>query len=104
MSLCKDCVKGKPFPSQDTTTKYSQVTHEGTPKGILCLVRILPAQIQTVATITKGKWKKIGGVDFYVVTPTRDYPQNKAILFLSDAFGPQLHNNQVRSPTTLVTF
>jgi len=50
------------------------VTHEGTPNG---------------------KWEKIGGVDAYVATPTGEYPQNKAILFLSDAFGPQLHNNQL---------
>ena len=47
--------------------------------------------------ITIGKWEKIGGVDSYVATPTGDYPRNKAILFLSDAFGPQLQNNQVRS-------
>jgi len=50
------------------------VTHEGTPKG---------------------KWEKIGGVDSYVATPTGEYPQNKAILFLSDAFGLHLHNNQL---------
>jgi len=50
------------------------VTHEGTPKG---------------------KWEKIGGVDSYVATPTGDYPQNKAILFLPDVFGPQLPNAQL---------
>lgn len=48
-------------------------------------------------TIAKGKWEKIGGIDSYVATPTGDYPKNKAILFLADAFGPQLCNNQVRS-------
>ena len=50
-------------------------------------------------TITnlKGKWEKIGGVDAYVATPTGDYPQNKAILFLTDVFGPQIINAQVRS-------
>ena len=53
--------------------------------------------------ITIGKWEKIGGVDSYVATPAGDYPQNKAILFLSDAFGPQLKNNQVRSFTTLMS-
>jgi hypothetical protein len=53
-------------------------------------------------TITKGKWEKIGGVDSYVATPNGDYPQNKAILFLSDAFGPSLINNQVRFSITLM--
>jgi hypothetical protein len=47
-------------------------------------------------TITKGKWEKVGGVDSYVATPTGEYPQDKAILFLSDVFGPQLINAQVR--------
>jgi len=50
------------------------VTHEGTPKG---------------------KWEKIGGVDSYVATPAGDYPQNKAILFLTDVFGPQIPNAQL---------
>ena len=53
----------------------------------------LPSQVMT---IDKGKWEKIGGVDSYVATPTGDYPQNKAILFLPDVFGPQLPNAQVR--------
>ncbi|KAF8159866.1 dienelactone hydrolase endo-1,3,1,4-beta-D-glucanase [Crassisporium funariophilum] len=50
------------------------VTHEGTPTG---------------------KWEKIGGVDCYVATPTVDFPKNKAILFLTDVFGPQLINAQL---------
>ena len=48
-------------------------------------------------TITKGKWEKIGGVNSYVAVPSGDYPRDKAILFLTDVFGPQLVNNQVRS-------
>jgi hypothetical protein len=44
-----------------------------------------------------GKWEKIGGVDSYVATPAGDYPQNKAILFLTDVFGPQIPNAQVCS-------
>ena len=55
-----------------------------------------------VTTINEGKWEKIGGVDSYVATPAGDYPQNKAILFLSDVFGPQLSNAQVRPSITLV--
>ncbi|KAJ3512605.1 hypothetical protein NLJ89_g3420 [Agrocybe chaxingu] len=43
----------------------------------------------------QGKWEKIGGVDCYVGTPSVDYPKDKAILFLSDVFGPQLVNAQL---------
>ncbi|KAF4610803.1 hypothetical protein D9613_006673 [Agrocybe pediades] len=50
------------------------VTHEGTPKG---------------------KWEEIAGVKTYVATPTKDYPKDKAILFLTDVFGPQLINAQL---------
>jgi len=50
------------------------VTHEGTPTG---------------------KWEKIGGVDSYVATPTGDYPKNKVILYLADAFGAQHLNTQL---------
>jgi len=50
------------------------VTHEGTPQG---------------------KWEKIGGVETYVATPTKDFPKDKAILFLPDVFGPQLINAQL---------
>ncbi|KAI3616946.1 dienelactone hydrolase endo--beta-d-glucanase [Moniliophthora roreri] len=50
------------------------VTHEGTPSG---------------------QWQKIGGVDCYVATPDGDYPKDKVILFLPDAFGIQLLNNQL---------
>ncbi|KAF8183685.1 dienelactone hydrolase endo-1,3,1,4-beta-D-glucanase [Pholiota molesta] len=50
------------------------VTHEGTPKG---------------------KFETIGGVYTYVATPTVDYPKDKAILFLTDVFGPQFINAQL---------
>ncbi|PPQ78496.1 hypothetical protein CVT25_011837 [Psilocybe cyanescens] len=53
---------------------FKGITHEGTPKG---------------------KWEKIGGVDVYVATPSRDYPKDKAILFLTDVFGPQYINNRL---------
>jgi len=42
-----------------------------------------------------GKWEKIGEVDCYVATPEKDYPKDKAILFLPDVFGPQLINAQL---------
>ncbi|KAF8592232.1 dienelactone hydrolase [Ramaria rubella] len=44
----------------------SGVRHEGTPTG---------------------KIKKIGGVDVYVATPTREYPKEKALLFLPGDVG-----------------
>ncbi|KAK7027270.1 hypothetical protein VNI00_015359 [Paramarasmius palmivorus] len=41
----------------------------------------------------KGKWEKIGGVDCYVATPSNaDYPKDKVLLYLADAFGPQFIN------------
>lgn len=43
-----------------------------------------------------GKWEKFNGVDAYVATPTVDYPKDKVLLYLTDAFGPQLKNNQVK--------
>ncbi|TFY74575.1 hypothetical protein EWM64_g9435, partial [Hericium alpestre] len=48
------------------------VRHEGTPEG---------------------KFETIGGVKTYVALPTTDYPKDKAILFLTDVFGPELPNN-----------
>jgi len=42
-----------------------------------------------------GKWEEIAGVKTYVATPSKDYPKDKAILFLTDVFGPQLINAQV---------
>jgi len=52
----------------------SGVTHEGIPEGTLT---------------------KIGGVDVYVATPTIDYPKDKVVLFLTDAFGLPLVNNKL---------
>ncbi|KAI0695338.1 alpha/beta-hydrolase [Cerioporus squamosus] len=50
----------------------SGVRHEGTPEG---------------------KRDKIGGIDVYIATPTVDYPKDKVVLFLTDAFGLELENN-----------
>ncbi|KAJ7663860.1 dienelactone hydrolase endo-1,3,1,4-beta-D-glucanase [Mycena polygramma] len=41
------------------------------------------------------KLETIGGIESYVATPTGDYPKDKIILFLSDAFGVTLVNNQL---------
>ncbi|EGN92089.1 hypothetical protein SERLA73DRAFT_147743 [Serpula lacrymans var. lacrymans S7.3] len=48
------------------------VRHEGTPEG---------------------KYETIGGVKCYVGTPTTDYPKDKVVLYLFDAFGMELVNN-----------
>ncbi|KAJ7701535.1 dienelactone hydrolase endo-1,3,1,4-beta-D-glucanase [Mycena rosella] len=50
------------------------VTHEGTPEG---------------------KIETISGVECYIATPTVDYPKDKVFLFLTDAFGVSLPNNQL---------
>ena len=54
-------------------------------------------------TTTKGEWEKIGGVNLYVATPSGDYPQNKAVIFLTDVFGLQIPNALVCPSTNLVT-
>ncbi|KAF8330524.1 dienelactone hydrolase [Amanita rubescens] len=51
---------------------FKGVKHEGTPEG---------------------KIEKIGGVDSYVAIPEVDYPKDKVVLFLCDAFGLALENN-----------
>ncbi|KAH9174740.1 alpha/beta-hydrolase [Lactarius sanguifluus] len=50
----------------------SGVRHEGTAEGI---------------------YEEINGIKTYVATPKTDYPKDKAILFLTDAFGLELDNN-----------
>ncbi|KAK7027269.1 hypothetical protein VNI00_015358 [Paramarasmius palmivorus] len=79
MSLCKDCVKGAhPISTrlaQSVRLRNTGVIHEGT---------------------AKGKWEKIGGVDCYVATPSNaDYPKDKVLLYLADAFGPRLINSEL---------
>ncbi|KAH9016710.1 alpha/beta-hydrolase [Lactarius hengduanensis] len=50
----------------------SGVRHEGTAEGI---------------------YEEINGIKTYVATPKTDYPKDKAILYLTDAFGLELDNN-----------
>ena len=42
-----------------------------------------------------GKVEEIDGVDCYVATPSQDYPKDKVLIFLTDAFGLGLVNNKV---------
>ncbi|KAJ6483240.1 Alpha/Beta hydrolase protein [Mycena sanguinolenta] len=51
---------------------FKGVRHEGTPEG---------------------KTEHIGGTKCYVATPTVDYPKDKVVLVLTDAFGLSLENN-----------
>ena len=51
--------------------------------------------IAAVFSLCVGKWEKIAGVDCYISTPSGDYAKETVLLFLTDAFGPQLPNNQV---------
>ncbi|KAJ7610160.1 Alpha/Beta hydrolase protein [Roridomyces roridus] len=43
----------------------------------------------------EGKMETIAGIQCYVGTPTVDYPKDKVILYLADAFGLPLVNNQL---------
>lgn len=83
MSLCVKCIKG--------------VTHEGTPKGEVWVFSCFRWSLQWVRAKFEeliGCWERIGGVDTYVATPSNTHSENTAILFLTDAFGPQLVNSQ----------
>ncbi|PIL25176.1 hypothetical protein GSI_13065 [Ganoderma sinense ZZ0214-1] len=53
---------------------FKGVRHEGTPEG---------------TTLT------IAGIETYVATPTGEYPKDKVVLFLCDAFGLKLENNKL---------
>ncbi|KAK7050315.1 dienelactone hydrolase endo-1,3,1,4-beta-D-glucanase [Favolaschia claudopus] len=53
---------------------FKGVTHDGTPEG---------------------KTETIGGIRCYVATPTVDYPKDKVVLYLTDAFGLELVNNKL---------
>ncbi|KAI0263058.1 alpha/beta-hydrolase [Gloeopeniophorella convolvens] len=44
----------------------------------------------------QGKHEVIGGYNTYVATPAGDYPKDKAILYLLDAFGLDLINNPLQ--------
>ncbi|KAJ4490760.1 Alpha/Beta hydrolase protein [Lentinula aciculospora] len=44
---------------------------------------------------SKGAWESIGSLNCYVGTPSKNYDQSRAILYLPDAFGMQLINNQL---------
>ncbi|KAH9057909.1 dienelactone hydrolase [Lactarius deliciosus] len=41
----------------------------------------------------EGTYEEINGIKTYVATPKTDYPKDKAIIFLTDAFGLELDNN-----------
>ena len=50
------------------------VRHEGTPEG---------------------KYEEINGIKTYVATPSKDYPKDKAVIYICDIFGLELPNNVV---------
>jgi hypothetical protein len=51
--------------------------------------------VQLLNSVLPGQIEIIGGVKCYVGTPTIDYPKDKVVLFLPDAFGIGLINNKV---------
>lgn len=50
---------------------HTGIRHEGTPEGVL---------------------ETIGGVSCYVSTPTVNFPRDKVVLFLTDAYGVAQNN------------
>ncbi|GBE86631.1 alpha/beta-hydrolase [Sparassis latifolia] len=45
--------------------------------------------------VAEGKFEKVGGIECYVATPTKDYAKDTVILHLTDLFGIQLINHQL---------
>ncbi|KAJ3552982.1 hypothetical protein NM688_g3861 [Phlebia brevispora] len=76
---CVDCVRG--------------VRHEGIPEGqpsrLYCLIRRKNGLIYA-----SGRMEEIAGIQCYVAIPSGEYDHGKAVLFLTDAFGLPLINNQ----------
>ena len=50
-----------------------------------------------VLNLFQGTLTKIAGVECYVATPTGDFDKTKVVIYLCDAFGIELDNNQVRT-------
>ena len=50
-----------------------------------------------------GKKDKIGGIDVYIATPSVEYPKDKVVLYLTDAFGLELENNLVSCDLSTIT-
>jgi len=45
--------------------------------------------------IPEGKIESINGVETYISTPSIEYPEHKALLFLTNVFGIPLKENKV---------
>ncbi|EKM79695.1 hypothetical protein AGABI1DRAFT_100608 [Agaricus bisporus var. burnettii JB137-S8] len=63
-----------PYRDSKVHTPVGRVRHEGTPEGEMLTV---------------------DGVRVYIAKPIVDYPKDKAVLFLTDAFGLELVNNML---------
>lgn len=50
-----------------------------------------------------GTTVTLGGFETYIATPSGEYPKDKVVLFLTDAFGLKLENNKVSLLTSLRT-
>jgi len=103
MSLCQDCVKGrKGYLSFTWESSILMSPHwQVSPTRVRLKVSFISTSptsntLKQISFKIVGKWESIGGVDSYIATPVGEYPKNKAILFLTDMFGPQLPNAQVR--------
>lgn len=104
MSLCKDCITGEYFlilraQAQELSNfePSKGVRHEGSPEGMSSGCRSISGSSGIHGVLSVGKFEDIDGIDCYVATPTAEYPTDKVILFLTDALGIALINNQVSS-------
>jgi hypothetical protein len=81
------------FSSLELDTQYIISFMEARPAN-----NSLPAKAKIEATDVVGLGTKLAEM---IATPSGEYPQNKAILFLPDVFGPQLPNAQARPSISL---
>ena len=98
MSLCKHCVSGEWLQGgahlvQILTSRIQAFATRVHQRVCYALVKSEGSRLESTST---GTFEEIGGVRCYVATPTVDYPKDKAILYLTDIFGIDLPNHQVR--------
>jgi hypothetical protein len=102
MSFCKNCITGSLSSSSSNERSadpfYPQVFTMMALRRVRLVTtgRLRRPYSDLIAPRRAGKWEEINGVNSYVATPSVDHPKDKAILLLTDVFGPQLVNAQVR--------
>ena len=88
------CASTDHKPPLTCLTHWVGVRHDGTPSGKLHSY----VGSRCSRLIHAGSIDHIAGVECYTAEPTGEQIPEKAILFLTDAYGHKFVNNQVRRP------